>query len=49
MTLMFVTSVQSLTGCIQLHSGKTDPTLDLLGDKAWFHLSEYVNSKNNRY
>lgn len=49
MTLMFVTSVQSLTGRRHLRSGETDPTLDLLGDKTWFHLSEYVNSKNKRY
>ena len=48
-TLTFVTSVQSMTGRLQLHSRETDPTLDLLGDKAGFHLSEYVNSKNKRY
>jgi len=33
----------------EIFTGQIDPNLLLFSDEAWFHLSGYVNSQNNRY
>jgi hypothetical protein len=35
--------------CHALHDGEIDPTLSLISGKAWFHLSELMNSQTKRF
>jgi hypothetical protein len=32
-----------------VHDGVLDPKFTFFTDKAWFHLSRYINAQNNRY
>jgi len=31
------------------HAGEIDPTLVQVSNEAWFHISKYVNSLNNKF
>jgi len=35
--------------CHALHDGEIDPTLNLISGKAWFHLSELMNSETKTF